>query len=70
MLNMLTRPTVSCLFTTVLTNIVGFLGNHPPLESDHLNGIQTYLYDIIDEGQQRSERKGCHKQGGKAELDH
>lgn len=61
----------SCFSTAVsLTNIIGLLGNHSALEGDHLDGIQTNLNDVIDEGQQRSERKRCHKYGGEAELDH
>ena len=54
----------------ILTNIVGFLGDQSPLQSDHLNGVQAYLDDIINQGQKRSERKRCHKYGGEAELDH
>lgn len=54
----------------VLTNIIGFLGHHSAFQTDHLNGIQTYLKDVINEGQQRSQGKCCHKYGGEAELDY
>lgn len=35
---------------SVLTNIICFLGNESALQSDHFNGIQAYLNDIINEG--------------------
>lgn len=53
-----------------LTDVVCFLGNESAFQGDHFNGVQAYLDDIINEGQQGGERKRCHKYGGKAELDH
>lgn len=52
-----------------LTNVVCFLGNESALQRDHFNGVQADLNDVVDEGQQRGERKRCYKYGGEAELD-
>lgn len=63
----MTRANVSQVF---LTDVVCFLGNESALQRDHFDGVQAYLDDVIDEGQQRGERKRRYKYGGKAELDH
>lgn len=53
-----------------LTDVVGLPRNHPPLQPHHFDGVQADLKDVVDEGEQRSQREGCHKDGGEAELHH
>lgn len=56
--------------TVTLTDVVGLLGNESALQRDHFNGVQANLDDVVNERQQRGERKGGHEYGGEAELDH
>ena len=42
--------TVKTSFINVLflTDVVGLLGYHPALQTDHLDGVEPYLYDVVD----------------------
>ena len=55
---------------TKLTNVVGLPGNQPPFQTDHLDGVQADLKDVVDESQQGGEGERCHEYGGETELDH
>ena len=55
---------------TQLTDVVGLPGNQPPLQVDHLDGIQTDLKDVVDESQQGGEGERCHKYCCETELNH
>lgn len=55
---------------TPLTDVLGLPGHHAPAQPHHLDGVHVDLDDVVDEGQQRGQGKGCHKDGGEAVLDH
>lgn len=54
---------------TPLTDVLGPPGHHAPVQPHHLDGVHVDLDDVVDEGQQRGQGKGCHEDGGEAVLD-
>lgn len=52
------------------TNVFGFGCNWPTQLHNKFLGIQTNLYDIIQQSKEWSQREGCHKESYHPKLDY